>query len=103
MYNDNSNFGISSLKAFGNNEDHQKLFVITTLDGYIKIFNIDYQTPLFEIQFYSKPLKNLFIDPSKLILYFIDELEKEGLTSLHLFIEENQIEKNEINFFKKVF
>lgn len=102
VFNENSNFGISSLKTLKTYEEKTNMFVVTTFDGFFKIFKTDCMIPLFETQFYSKPLKNLRIDASKLLFYFIDELEKEGLTSLHFFLEANQLEKNETNFFKKV-
>lgn len=102
VFNENSNFGISSLKTLTSYEENSNMFVVTTFDGFFKIFKTDSIVPLFETQFYSKPLKNLRIDASKLLFYFIDELEKEGLTSLHFFLEANQLEKNETNFFKKV-
>lgn len=89
-FNQNANFCVSSLKIMKPATRERFFFGLATMDGFVKVFSSRHTMPLFEVQFYSKPLRNLWADPSRLLLFFIDEIEKDGLCALHLFGDSGQ-------------
>lgn len=87
-YNSNANFGVASVRVWRPVEPAGEfMFCAATLDGFIKVFSSAAPAPLFAVQFYSKPLRSLWADASKLLVFFVDEIEKHGLCALHFFAD----------------
>lgn len=83
IINPNTNFFIKSVKLYDFSKQQQPyaqpLIAITTLDGYLKIFNLRDPEPLYEFVGAKKPVYDLHWDSNPTLLFFLDESEAKAI------------------------